>query len=174
MVDVQVAKRRDETGETRIDADKRSLTIFSHWKLTQQQVLTVIWMVFLPGWQTCFRYKGRWVFLFSPRSISNGVELADTWTLAGQFVFICRSSWWKHFSCSSRSDRHMSVLYTVGLSWNTWLLTAKLCSRRNGGRMIPSRTGKVSLSSSPKRKLNFKSFHLTTERLSTHCAQYLV
>lgn len=123
-----------------------------YFQLTQQHVLTVIWMVFLPGWQTCFRYRGRWVFLFSPRSISNGVELADTWTLAGQLVFICRSSWWKHLSWSSRSDRHMRVLYTVGFSWNTWLLTARLCSSRNGGRIIPSRTGKVNLSSSPAKR----------------------
>lgn len=26
--------------------------------LTQQQAVTVIWMVFLPGWQTCFKCRG--------------------------------------------------------------------------------------------------------------------
>lgn len=47
---------------------------------------------------------------------------------------------------------HMSVWWTVGLSWKTWLLTARLCSRRKGGKMIPSRTGNVSLNSSSSRK----------------------
>lgn len=72
--------------------------------LTQQQAETVICIVFLPGWHTSFRYSGLCDVLFSPLSMINGVALTDTWTLAGQFVFICRSSWWKHFSCNSRSD----------------------------------------------------------------------
>lgn len=89
------------------------LDLIQHWFylfhsfneiLTQQHALTVIWMVFRPGWQTRFKYKGRCELLFSPRSITNGVAFADTWTLAGQFVFIWRSSWWKHFNCTSRSD----------------------------------------------------------------------
>lgn len=33
-----------------------------------------------------------------------GVALTETVTEAGQFVFICRSSWWKHFNWSSKSD----------------------------------------------------------------------
>lgn len=52
-----------------------------------------------------------------------------------------------------------NVLYTVGFNWNTWLLTAKLCSKRNGGNMIPSRTGKVSRSSSSSVKLERKKLH---------------
>lgn len=47
-----------------------------------------------------------------------------------------------------------NVLYTVGFNWNTWLLTAKLCSNRNGGKIIPSRTGKVSRDSSSSISLN--------------------
>lgn len=43
---------------------------------------------------------------------------------------------------------HISVWWTVGLSVKTWLLTAKLCSRRNGGKSIPSRTGNVRRNSS--------------------------
>lgn len=94
-----------------------------------------------------------------------GVALTETWTEAGQLVFICLSSWWKHFSCNSKSDRHISVWWTVGFSWNTWLLTARLCSSLKGGSMIPSRTGKVSRSSSSSaRKYNFlykkKCLHL--------------
>lgn len=84
-----------------------------HWILTQQHAATVIWMVFRPGWQTRFKYKGRCELLFSPRSMTSGVAFADTWTLAGQFVFIWRSSWWKHFNCTSRSDllwRQNSIL----------------------------------------------------------------
>lgn len=54
---------------------------------------------------------------------------------------------------------HIRVWCTVGLSWNTWLLTARLCSSLNGGKMIPSLTGNVSLnsSSSVKRKLTFST-----------------
>lgn len=62
--------------------------------LTQQHAVTVIWMVFLPGWHTCFRWRGLWDVLFSPLSIVRGVALTLTWTEAGQLVFICRSSWW--------------------------------------------------------------------------------
>lgn len=105
-------------------------------------------MVFLPGWHTSLRYRGLCDVLFSPRSMIKGVALTETCTDAGQFVFICLSSWWKHLSCSSRSERHIKVWCTVGFSWNTWLLTARLCSRRNGGRIMPSRTGNVSLNSS--------------------------
>lgn len=76
---------------------------YREW-LTQQQADTVIWMVFRPGWQTSLRYSGLWEVLCSPLSIHRGVAFTDTCTDAGQFVFICRSSWWKHFSCNSRSD----------------------------------------------------------------------
>lgn len=75
--------------------------------LTQQHALTVICIVFLPAWQTLFRYNGLWELLFSPRSITSGVAFADTCTLAGQFVFICRSSWWKHFNWISKSDLYV-------------------------------------------------------------------
>lgn len=43
---------------------------------------------------------------------------------------------------------HMSVWYTDSRKWKTWLLTARLCSNRNGGRTTPSRTGNVRRSSS--------------------------
>ena len=46
------------------------------------------------------------------------------------------------------------VWWTVGFSWNTWLLTAKLCSSRNGDNKMPSRTGKVNRSSSSSKKEN--------------------
>lgn len=115
---------------------------------TQQQAATVIWIVFLPGWQTSLRYNGLCDVLFSPLSMMRGVALTETCTDAGQLVFICRSSWWKHFNWSSKSCLHINVWCTVGFNWNTWLLTAKLCSRRKGGRIIPSLTGKVNLSSS--------------------------
>lgn len=82
-------------------------------KLTQQHALTVIWMVFRPGWQTRFKYNGRCELLFSPRSITSGVAFAETCTLAGQFVFIWRSSWWKHFNCTSRSDLTMEMHQNV-------------------------------------------------------------
>lgn len=49
---------------------------------------------------------------------------------------------------------HMRVWCTVGLSWKTWLLTARLCSSLNGGKMIPSLTGNVSLNSSSSAKRN--------------------
>lgn len=54
--------------------------------LTQQQAVTVIWMVFLPGWHTCFRCKGLWDVLLSPRSMVRGVALTLTWKEEGQFV----------------------------------------------------------------------------------------
>ena len=72
--------------------------------LTQQHAVTVICMVLRPGWHTSFKYSGLCDVLFSPRSIQSGLALTDTVTEAGQFVFIWRSSWWKHFSCNSRSD----------------------------------------------------------------------
>lgn len=56
--------------------------------LTQQQAVTVIWIVFLPGWQTCFKCRGLWEVLLSPRSMVSGVALTLTWTEAGQLVFI--------------------------------------------------------------------------------------
>lgn len=62
--------------------------------LTQQQAVTVIWMVLRPGWHTCFRCRGLWEVLLSPRSMVSGVALTLTCTEAGQLVFICRSSWW--------------------------------------------------------------------------------
>ena len=74
------------------------------WMLTQQQAVTVICIVFRPGWHTFFRYKGLCDDLFSPRSMPSGFALTETVTDAGQFVLICRSSWWKHFNCSSKSD----------------------------------------------------------------------
>lgn len=46
--------------------------------LTQQQADTVICIVFLPGWQTSFRYSGLCDVLFSPLSIIKGVALTDT------------------------------------------------------------------------------------------------
>lgn len=116
--------------------------------LTQQQAATVICIVFRPGWQTCFKFNGRWEFLFSPRSMASGLALAETWTLAGQFVFIERSSWWKHFNCSSTSLLTINVLYISDFIWNMWLLTARLCSNRNGDSIVPSRTGNVNLNSS--------------------------
>lgn len=83
---------------------KKNLIVKSEITHTQQHALTVIWIVFRPGWHTLFKYNGRCEFLFSPRSITNGLAFADTCTLFGQFVFIWRSSWWKHFNCSSKSD----------------------------------------------------------------------
>lgn len=62
--------------------------------LTQQQAVTVIWMVLRPGWHTCLRCRGLWDVLLSPRSMVRGVALTLTCTEAGQLVFICRSSWW--------------------------------------------------------------------------------
>lgn len=64
---------------------------FSYCKdftLTQQQAVTVIWIVFLPGWHTCFKCRGLWDVLLSPLSIVSGVALTLTWTDAGQLVFI--------------------------------------------------------------------------------------
>lgn len=48
----------------------------------------MIWMVFLPGWQTCFKCRGLCEVLLSPRSMVSGVALTLTWTDAGQLVFI--------------------------------------------------------------------------------------
>lgn len=42
----------------------------------------------------------------------------------------------------------MSVWWTEGRRWKTWLLTARLCSKRNGSSTTPSLTGNVSRSSS--------------------------
>ena len=47
---------------------------------------------------------------------------------------------------------HINVEWTVGFNWNTWLLTAKLCSNLNGGNIIPSLTGNVNRSSSSENK----------------------
>ena len=78
--------------------------------LTQQQAETVIWMVFLPAWQTSFRYSGLCpVFPSVALSMVRGWALTLTWTLLGQFVFMALSSWWKHLSWSSRSGLHISV-----------------------------------------------------------------
>lgn len=109
--------------------------------------------------------------------MQSGVALTETCTDAGQLVFICRSSWWKHFNCSSKSDRHISVWCTVGFNWNTWLLTARLCSKRKGGKIMPSRTGNVSLSSSSskRKQKSLGQFHpkdLTTE--NTHAGFLLL
>lgn len=43
---------------------------------------------------------------------------------------------------------HIRVWCTVGRRWKTWLLTARLCSRRKGSRTTPSLTGNVRRSSS--------------------------
>lgn len=43
---------------------------------------------------------------------------------------------------------HMRVWWTEGRRWKTWLLTARLCSKRNGSSTTPSLTGNVSRSSS--------------------------
>lgn len=84
----------------------RNINVKTWYKLllTQQQAVTVICMVLRPAWQMSLRYNGLWVDLLSPLSIFRGVALTLTVTDAGQLVLICRSSWWKHFSCSSRSD----------------------------------------------------------------------
>lgn len=142
---VQVVIRRDVTKINKKYQQELNKLNNSH---TQQQAATVIWIVFLPGWQTSLRYNGLCDVLFSPLSMMRGVALTETCTEAGQLVFICRSSWWKHFNWSSKSCLHSNVWCTVGFNWNTWLLTAKLCSRRKGGRIIPSLTGNVNLSSS--------------------------
>lgn len=47
-----------------------------------------------------------------------------------------------------RSYLHMRVWWTEGRRWKTWLLTARLCSKRNGSSTTPSLTGNVSRSSS--------------------------
>ena len=49
-----------------------------NWLLTQQQAVTVIWMVFLPCWQTALMYKGLWLAFCSPRSMFRGVAFTDT------------------------------------------------------------------------------------------------
>ena len=51
---------------------------------------------------------------------------------------------WVFLTCSSTSGLHIRVWYSCGLRWNTWLETARLCSSRNGCRITPSLTGKVS------------------------------
>lgn len=76
------------------NSSPKSVLISSDVVLTQQQAVTVIWMVFLPGWHTCFRCKGLWEVLLSPLSMVRGVALTLTCTDAGQLVFICLSSWW--------------------------------------------------------------------------------
>lgn len=43
---------------------------------------------------------------------------------------------------------HISVWWTVGRRWKTWLLTARLCSSRKGSNTTPSLTGNVRRSSS--------------------------
>ena len=96
-------------------------SIFYVYILTQQHAVTVIWMVFLPGWQTSLRYNGLWEVLFSPRSMFRGLALTLTVTDAGQFVFIWRSSWWKHFSCNSKSDLEEEI-YTSFKYRSEWLL----------------------------------------------------
>lgn len=91
--------------------------------LTQQHAVTVICMVFLPGWQTSLRYRGLWEVLFSPRSMLRGFAFTLTVTDAGQLVFIWRSSWWKHFSCNSKSDLKMENTMDQLASWkggNVW------------------------------------------------------
>lgn len=104
--------------------------IFFKWKLTQQQALTVIWIVFRPGWQTRFRYNGRCELLWSPRSMTRGLAFADTWTLTGQLVYIWISSWWKHFNCSSKSGLHWSYktnyYYMFDICWNIWPIEIRL------------------------------------------------
>lgn len=109
--------------------------------LTQQQAVTVIWTTFRPAWTMSFKLSGLWRCLASPRSMTSGVELTDTWTAAGQLGPCRRSSWWKHFSCSSRSGRQSNVSMMLCFSWNIWWLTERLCSKRNGAKMMPSRSG---------------------------------
>ena len=83
--------------------------------LTQQQAVTVIWMVFRPARQTSFSGRGRCKNRWSGGApggpglwIMSGVAFTLTATEIGQFVAICESSWWKHFNCNSRSG----LLYT--------------------------------------------------------------
>ena len=92
--------------------------------LTQQQADTVICIVLRPPVTTSLRYSGRWTEeapLFeddltsaedaededvtvdddgdlASRSMCRGFALTDTCTEPGQFVFMARSSWWKHLS----------------------------------------------------------------------------
>jgi len=82
--------------------------------LTQQQAVTVIWIVLRPARQTSFSGKGRWRKRWSGGApggpglwIMSGVALTLTATEMGQLVAICESSWWKHFNCSSRSGLHV-------------------------------------------------------------------
>lgn len=61
--------------------------------LTQQQAVTVIWIMLRPAWQMSFRYSGLCKLLLSLRSITSGVAFTDTCTDSGQLVFMARSSW---------------------------------------------------------------------------------
>ena len=45
--------------------------------------------------------------------------------------------------CTFNNYLTIIVWWTESLRWNTWLLTAKLCSSLKGARTIPSSTGKV-------------------------------
>ena len=99
------------------------LVFYDDGSLTQQQADTVICIVLRPPVTTSLRYSGRWTEeapLFedglmsaeededddvtvedddlASRSICRGFALTETCTEPGQFVFMARSSWWKHFS----------------------------------------------------------------------------
>lgn len=64
------------------------------WAPTQQQAVTVIWMVLrgLAG-HTCLAERLVGGLVVTAPMVS-GVALTLTCTEAGQLVFICRSSWW--------------------------------------------------------------------------------
>ena len=57
---------------------------------------------------------------------------------------------------------HIRVWYTDSRRWKTWLLTARLCSSRNGGNTTPSRTGNVNRSSSISKRQIKHMYNLQT------------
>lgn len=63
-------------------------------------------------------------------------------------------SFYSHLCNYNNIYLHINVEWTVGFNWNTWLLTAKLCSNLNGGSIIPSLTGNVNRSSSSENNRN--------------------
>ena len=79
-----------------------------------------------------------WIFKVKFLANLNGVHLACHPSITG-----CKTS-----SQQGRAYLHISVWWTVGRKWKTWLLTARLCSSRKGSRTTPSLTGNVRRSSS--------------------------